>query len=136
MDTEIIRNNKQIIALVFKKTIKADGVRFLTPRNYSLQLGLIEHPKGKIIKEHIHRKDIEYKVNTTQEFLFIQKGKVLIKLYSDKWISIKNIILTSGDFILFVSGGHGLKILSKSRIIEVKQGPYPGENNAKIYKDG
>src|SRR3972149_7085233 len=132
---ETIKSRGNIIAIVFRKKLKAKGVKFLTPNDYSLQLGLIEHPAGKIVKDHIHRQDIKYKVDTTQEFLFIEKGKVRINLYTEKWTKVKSVVLTGGDFVLFVSGGHGLKILKKCRIIEVKQGPYPGEKKAKIYRE-
>jgi hypothetical protein len=124
-----------LIAIVFYKEIKANGVRFLTPEDYTLQLGLIEHPAGKVIKNHINRQDIKYKVDTTQEFLYIEKGKVVVKLFSEKWDLIEKVTLNAGDFILFVSGGHGLEILENARIIEVKQGPYPGDKLAKIYQD-
>ncbi len=88
-----------------------------------------------MIKDHIHRQDIKYKVDTTQEFLYIEKGKVRVNLYNSKWKEIKKVILGAGDFVLFVSGGHGLKVLEDCRIIEIKQGPYPGDKLAKIYKD-
>ena len=132
---ETIKHKDQTIALIFRHSIKADGVKFLTPVDYTLQLGLIEHQKGHVIKDHIHRQDITYKVDTTQEFLYIEKGRVFIKLYSNHWKPVGEVILKAGDFILFVSGGHGLKILQDCRIIEIKQGPYPGDAHAKIYKD-
>lgn len=126
---------KKTVALVFRKDIKADGVKFLTPPSYTLQLGLIEHQAGKVVKNHIHRKDIKYNVDTTQEFLYIVKGKVKVHLFSDDWEPLEDVILTAGDFILTVSGGHGLEVLEKCKIIEVKQGPYPGDKEAKVYQD-
>ena len=38
-------------------------------------------------------------------------------------------ILTTGDIILFASGGHGFEMLEQSEIIEVKQGPYMGDHD-------
>ena len=80
MQPKIITYNRKTIAIIFPKKIEASGVRFLTPTEYTLQLGLIEQPKGKIIRNHIHRQDIKYKVDTTQEFLYIEKGKVKVKV--------------------------------------------------------
>jgi len=133
---EIKDKNNNIIALFYPKKIKANGtVRFLTPPNYPLQIGLIEHNKKKIIPPHIHR-DLYYDVNTTQEFLYVEKGKnIKVILYDSKWGEVKKIFLSSGDSILFVSGGHSLKIPKGCRIFEVKQGPYPGDKLAKIFKD-
>lgn len=135
MDTKTVSSDNQVIAHVFYHNIRAEGVKFLTPDTYTLQLGLIEHKAGKIIRDHIHRQDIKYKVDTTQEFLYIESGKVLIKLFNLKWEEIEQLVLTKGDFILFVGGGHGLEIIDNSRIIEIKQGPYPGDINAKTYKE-
>jgi len=131
-----IKKNGKIIALIFKRSIKSDGVRFLTPENYTLQLGLLEHPKGRILEDHMHNPKVKYRINTTQEFLYIEKGKVKVKLFDDNWNLVGEEILTDGDFMLHVSGGHGFEVLEKCRMIEVKQGPYPGEKKAKIYRDG
>ncbi len=129
---EIIHKGKTL-ALVFSKNLKADGVKFLTPNHFPLQVGLIDHKNGKNIPLHIHR-DMKYKVNTTQEFLYIIKGKVLISVATKKWKIVDKFFLTQGDFILFVSGAHGVDIKKGSRLIEVKQGPYPGDNYAKRYR--
>lgn len=135
MDKQTIKYRGKTIAHIFRKRLKSDGVTFLVPKDYTLQLGLLEHPANKVIKEHIHNQNIKYRVDTTQEFLYIERGKVLINFFSEDWKFLKRSILNKGDFVLFVSGGHGLKILKKSRIIEVKQGPYPGDKKAKIYRD-
>ncbi len=37
--------------------------------------------------------------------------------------------LQAGDVILLVSGGHGFQVLEEVEMIEVKQGPYAGEND-------
>lgn len=135
MDIKEITYKKKLIAIVFRKSIKAKGVRFLTPAFHTLQLGLIEHPDRFNVKDHIHNQSIKYKVDTTEEFLYIEKGRIKLKLFSDNWILIKEIILEKGDFVLLISGGHGLEVLSKCRLIEVKQGPYPGDKKAKIFRN-
>lgn len=135
METKTISYGGRPIAHVFFHEITAEGVKFLTPNTYTLQLGLIEHKAGKVVRDHIHRQDIKYNVDTTQEFLYIEKGKVKVKLYGPKWQKLETISLGTGDFILFVSGGHGLEVLDDCRIIEIKQGPYPGDDSAKIYKE-
>lgn len=130
---QIVHQNK-IIALIFRHNLKAEGVKFLTPNDYSLQLGLIEHPKNKQIRPHRHP-DIRYKVNTTQEFIYLEKGAVEATFYDLKWKVIKKVVLQAKDFILCVSGGHSFRTLKPTRMIEIKQGPYPGDKKAKIFKD-
>lgn len=131
---KVIKKGRKVLALIFKKSLRSDGVKFLTPADYTLQLGLLEHPKGTTIREHIHNPEVKYKVDTTQEFLYIEKGRVRVSLFDNNWHLIAKEILRPKDFMLHVSGGHGFEILQKCRIIEVKQGPYPGVKAAKIYK--
>jgi hypothetical protein len=135
LNQRIIKSKNKIIAIVFKKSLRSDGVSFLTPETYTLQLGLLEHPKGRILRDHMHNPKVKYRVDTTQEFLYIEKGRVKVKFFDDDWSSLGEEILTAGDFMLHVSGGHGFEILEKCRMIEIKQGPYPGEKAAKIYRD-
>jgi len=124
----------KLIAIVYRNTIKAEGVKFLTQSSHTLQLGLIQHKKNKIVKSHIHNQDIKYKVDITEEFLYVEKGKIKLMLFSNNWDKVKNVILNKGDFVLLISGGHGLKVLKNCRMLEIKQGPYPGDKFAKIYK--
>jgi hypothetical protein len=132
---KIIKKGEKIIAIVFKKDSREKGTVFLTPLEYTLQLGLLQHPKGTILRDHKHNPKIKYRVDTTQEFLYIEKGKVKVKFFDNDWNLVGEEILTVGDFMLHVNGGHGFEILENTRMIEVKQGPYPGEKFAKIYRD-
>lgn len=134
MDKKTIKHKGKVIAHIFKKSIKAEGTRFLTPTDYSLQIGLLEHPKGTVLRKHRHNPEIEYEVDTTQEFLYVEKGKVKVNFFSDDWELVDEEILEEGNFMLHISGGHGFEILENCRLIEVKQGPYPGDDLAKIYK--
>ena len=42
---------------------------------------------------------------------------------------IESHFLETGDVILLSEGGHGFEILEETEMIEVKQGPYAGEND-------
>lgn len=136
MEPKIISFNNEVLAMFFSKDIKADnGIRFLTPENYPLQIGLLEHKNGRQVPPHIHR-DLDYCVKTSQEFIYIEKGEnIVVKIFNSAWAEVDKIIMSAGDFILFVSGGHSLDIPSGCRLLEVKQGPYPGDKLAKIFKD-
>ena len=129
---EIIHKGK-ILAIVFSKNTPVNGVRFLTPTHYPLQIGLIAHPKGKNVPLHIH-KDMRYKVNTTQEFLYVIKGSAEVTIATKQWEILEKFTLSGGDFVLFVSGAHGVDIKKGARLIEVKQGPYPGDDYAKRFQ--
>ncbi len=132
---EVIEKNGQIFALVIRHGYRPDGVNFLTPDDYTLQLGLIGHPKGRHIRDHIHNPHIHYQVDTTQEFLYIEKGKISATIYDYGWNVIKTVTLEQGDILLQVSGGHGFDVLEPSYLIEIKQGPFPGDKLMKFYRE-
>lgn len=121
-----ISDKDKVIAIIFKKEdIKEEGTNFCTPDDFSLQLGMLAHKSGKIIKPHKH-KLVKREIFQTQEVLFLMDGKIKVDLYNESNQIVNSVVLTSGDFILLASGGHGIEILEDSNIIEVKQGPYIG----------
>ncbi len=132
---EVIEKNGQIFALVFRKSLRPTGVNFMTPDDYTLQLGFIGHPSGRQIRDHVHNPHIHYKVDTTQEFLYVESGKIKAVIYDYGWNVIKEGVLNAGDSILQVAGGHGFEVLESCYLIEVKQGPFPGDKLMKFYKE-
>ena len=132
---EKIEHQGRLYALVFRKEMcVGDGVRFLTPSDYPLQLGLIERKSGYSFRPHIHR-DMHYEVNTTQEFLYVEKGRLRAKVYDFDWKIIIETELAPGDFFFSICGGHSFDVLEDVRLLEVKQGPYPGDQYAKRFKE-
>ena len=125
---EIFKNNKITYAIIIRKKYKSDGIKFLTPDNYSQQLGYMNRPEGYKILPHLHN-IISREVKLTNEVLFIKSGKVRIDFYDNKRKYLSSKILFIGDTILLAEGGHGFEMLEASEIIEVKQGPYVGEED-------
>lgn len=78
---------------------------------------------------------MKYNVTTTQEFLYVIKGSAEVTIATLEWETVEKFKLKAGDFVLFVSGAHGVDIKKGSRLIEVKQGPYPGDKYAKRFKE-
>jgi hypothetical protein len=52
-----------------------------------------------------------------------------VDFYDNEQHYIQSVVLEKGDVILLSDGGHGFKMLEKSEMIEVKQGPYCGERD-------
>ena len=132
-----IRNKKTLYALIIKNKRRfiKKGVDFLTKDKDLLQLGFLKYNKNHYIKSHIHVKKPRV-INYCTEVLLIEKGKVKIKFFDLKKTDIKkDTILNSGDIIILFKGGHGFTILKKTKIIEVKQGPYVNNKDKKIIKD-
>lgn len=123
-----IKHNKEIIAIIIQSDYKKDGIEFFTPDNFSQQLAYMKHEEGYKIIPHIHKmahRDVHY----TLETLFIRKGKVRVDFYSSDQKYIESKVVKTGDVILLVSGGHGFTMLEETEMIEVKQGPYLGEDD-------
>jgi len=93
MFRHVVKSNGQILAIIFSHKLKSKGVSFLTPNDYTLQLGLIEHPSGTIIRDHVHNPEIKYNVNTTQEFLYLEKGRVKAKIFTSDFKLVEEVML-------------------------------------------
>ena len=98
------------------------------PDTFSQQLGYMKHPTGKVIVPHLHNQ-VRREVFYTQEVLFIKKGKLRADFYNEDQEYLESRILKAGDVILLIKGGHGFEVLEEVEMIEVKQGPYVGNND-------
>jgi len=122
---ERVEAEGQLLALVLRDCTGREGTYFVTPPENALQLGVFQHKQGIQIGAHVHL-DTARTIESVQEVLHIQYGKVQVDFYDTTGRSLGSLTLNTGDTILLVRGGHGLRILEDSKIIEVKQGPYHG----------
>ena len=122
MIEKIIHKNI-VIALIIYKGYKQDGIQFLSPKDYSLQLGFMIRPKGYRILPHIHN-PVQRNTVGTQEVLFIKSGEIRIDFYSFEQVYLESRKLSGGDIILLAGAGHSIEVLRKAEIVEVKNGPF------------
>lgn len=115
-------------AIIIKNDFCCDDIKFFTPDDFSQQLGYMSRPKGYVIAPHVHN-EVSRKVSYTKEVLFVKSGLVRVDFYNEVQTYQESRILNRGDVILLAFGGHGFEMLEPSEIIEVKQGPYAGEND-------
>lgn len=130
---EQIKKKDKLIAMIIRNDYKCDGVDFVTPDEYSQQVAYMHHPAGKKIDAHVHNL-VHRNVVMTQEVLFIKKGTLRVDFYDEYEDYLESRDLHSGDIILLVSGGHGFQVLEEVEMVEVKQGPYTGEQDKKRFK--
>ena len=123
-----IRNGEMLLAIIIPHIYHKPGISFLTSNELSQQLAYMEHPKGHEIAAHVHN-PVHRSVVYTRETLVIRKGKLRVDFYDDDQNYIESHVISAGDVILLVSGGHGFKVLEDIEMIEVKQGPYAGEGD-------
>jgi hypothetical protein len=129
---ERIQAEGKPIAIIVRKDYDQPGIHFFSPFEFSQQLGILIHPPGHEVKAHLHNV-IARDVRVTQEVLHIIEGKIEIALYDENKSFMTTRLLSKGDTILLAYGGHGIKILEPSKILEVKQGPYAGREDKEFF---
>ena len=125
---EEIKYKEKLLAIIIPGDFNKEGIHFFTPNDLSQQLAYMHHPKGKVIEPHVHN-PVPRQVQYTQEVLFLKKGKLRVDFYDDEQNYLESRLLKEGDVILLATGGHGFEVIEEIEMIEVKQGPYAGEED-------
>ncbi|ARS38477.1 hypothetical protein CA265_01770 [Sphingobacteriaceae bacterium GW460-11-11-14-LB5] len=125
---EEVKYLDQTLAIIIRAAYKKEGIAFFTPGDFSQQLGYMNRQKGYVIEPHVHNL-VERKVTLTQEVLYIKSGKVRVDFYDEDKQYLESRIVETGDVILLAAGGHGFEMLEDAEMIEIKQGPYCGDED-------
>jgi hypothetical protein len=64
----------------------------------------------------------------TSEVLIVCQGLCEIDVFNDDGELVKTSELRIGDIMLMVGGGHGFRMLEDTVLLEVKQGPFTGDD--------
>ena len=123
-----IQKGDDILAIILRQEFEQEGIHFLTPDEFSQQLAYMKHPTGKTIMPHVHN-EVQREVLLTQEVLLIKTGKLRVDFYDQEQQYLESYVLKAGDVVLLVQGGHGFQVLEEVEMIEVKQGPYVGNQD-------
>ena len=130
---EYCYSNGELYCVILRSSFDSPGVTFFTPDDFSQQLGYLPCRKGTTIKAHFHlinKREVFY----TQEVLFIKKGKVKVNFYDSDERHVFSEIVERGDFILLCGGGHGFEMIEDACMIEIKQGPFLGQDDKRRFK--
>ena len=125
---ETIKAGDQVLAVIISRDFHEPGIHFFTPSDLSQQLAYMRHPAGKVIEPHVHN-PVSRNVHYTQEVLLLKRGKLRVDFYDDSQAYLESRVLHGGDVILLATGGHGFEVLEEIEMIEVKQGPYAGDQD-------
>ena len=120
---EKIVHDNTVIAIIVYKNYQTEGIKFLSPDEFSLQLGFMQRQAGYQVVPHIHNPVHRHSIGT-QEVLFIKSGVIRIDFYSYEQVYLESRDLSAGDFILLAGAGHGIEVLEDATIVEVKNGPF------------
>jgi hypothetical protein len=130
---ELVEREGKAYALILRaNATSSEKYNFLTDSKSPLQLGMNFYKQGETIKAHYHLpRHIE--TNQVQEFLLIGAGRAQLTLFdADDQSPFTTLQLETGDMVLLLSGGHGLRIQEDTKIVEIKQGPYDGKTKDKV----
>ena len=125
---ETLKSGDQLLAIIVSGKFRDPGIHFFTSNDLSQQLAFMRHPAGKVIDPHVHN-PVSRNVHFTQEVLLIKRGKLRVDFYNDDQHYLESRVLEEGDVILLATGGHGFEVLEEVEMVEVKQGPYAGDQD-------
>ena len=107
---------------------------FFSPDESSFQFGLLAHKAGFEEPPHFHQ-PVERSISDLQQMFVVQRGVVMVDLYGDDGDLLREIEMHAGDAIVLIHGVHAIRVLEDMQCISVKQGPYLGEENDKVFVD-
>ena len=128
---ERVEADGKLLAIIVKKAFNNSGYNFFSPVDFPFQLGVNFRKKGEHVPSHQHIPFSELFDIPVQEFIYIESGKMELKLFHKKK-KCKELVLNNGDMVL-LNCGHEVKFLEDTKMIEVKQGPYRGKDGEKEY---
>lgn len=130
---EQVKHQDQVLGMIFRHDTPIDKIKFFTDDMNPFQIGIHNQQAGVILTPHVHILEHPLTISSIQELVYVQFGKIHVSFYTTKGQLVSDYILGTGDAVLFVSQGHGVDFVEKSRLFMVKQGPYPGTQHAKLY---
>ncbi len=117
-----------LYSIIIRREFRQPGIHFFTPDEFSQQLAYMSRPAGYQIQPHFHR-EVHRDVHQTQEVLVVKSGRLQVDYYDAAQHKIGMSILNEGDVILLSAGGHGFEMQTDCELIEIKQGPYLGDED-------
>tara|TARA_B100000902_G_C27318207_1_gene922612 strand:+ start:1918 stop:2310 length:393 start_codon:yes stop_codon:yes gene_type:complete len=120
---KIFDNDNNLLAIVIKVEEMQDGKIFFTENEMEFQLASFSLDNQTKIERHYHPEQ-KREIFGTTEVLLVLEGKMEFEIYDRSNELISTVAIGRGEVIALFSGGHGIKMLEKTKFIEVKQGPY------------
>jgi hypothetical protein len=131
MAIEVIEHAGTKYAEIIRADMQVDKTQFFSPAESSFQFGLLAHEAGFAEAPHYH-KSFSRQIDDLQQMFVMQRGIVVIELYTNDGDLLREITLGPGDAIVLIHGIHALRVIEDFQAISVKQGPYLGFENDKI----
>ena len=132
MSVETIEFHGTKYAQVIWADTRATQTTFFSPPESSFQFGLLAHEAGFVEPPHLHQ-PIKREINDLQQMFVVQRGVVAVQLFADDKTLLKEVVLKAGDAIVLIHGIHAIRVIEDMQCISVKQGPFLGTENDKLF---
>jgi len=124
--SRVIEARGERLAVYLPASSWAEGLNFFSEDGDFVQVGTWGYDKGTKLQPHIHNA-VRREISRTQEVIFVRNGRIAASVFDEDGNFVEKLELSSGDALILLKGGHGYEILEDStRVLEVKNGPYPG----------
>lgn len=123
-------NGIKYAEIIWAKT-RVEKTTFFSPPESSFQFGLLAHKAGFIEPPHYHKSTVRT-INDLQQMFVVQRGIIVVQLYSDDGKLLREIFMYPGDAIVLIHGVHAIRVIEDMQCISVKQGPFLGTKHDKI----
>jgi hypothetical protein len=132
LSTEVVEFNGVRYAEIIWGDTRVEHTTFFSPPESSFQFGLLAHRAGFVEPPHYH-KPITRTITDLQQMFVVQRGVVAVELYSENGDLLREVVLRPGDGIVLIHGSHAIRVVEDMQCISVKQGPFLGTEQDKVF---
>ena len=132
MAVESVEFNGICYAEIIWADTKVEQTTFYSPAESSFQFGLLAHKAGFVEPPHYH-KPFTRTIDDLQQMFVVQRGVVAVELFADNGDQLREIVLRQGDAIVLIHGIHAIRVIEDMQCVSVKQGPFLGMENDKVF---
>ena len=132
MAVESVEFNGICYAEIIWADTKVEQTTFYSPAESSFQFGLLAHKAGFVEAPHYH-KPFTRTIDDLQQMFVVQRGVVAVEPFADNGDPLREIVLRQGDAIVLIHGIHAIRVIEDMQCVSVKQGPFLGMENDKVF---
>jgi hypothetical protein len=133
MNVEKIESEGDLLATIIRFDSQVKGFEVATDPDAILQVGINQRDAGEFSKIHLHPRDeLLQRSSNGSEIIHVVFGLVEIQLTNASNKHTQVVLLKAGDTAILYAA-HGVRYLEKTRVLEIKEGPYPGPEKDKIF---
>jgi hypothetical protein len=124
---EFIEGDGRLLAIVVRADFSERGTHPLTDESLPLQMSVMVKEAGEGSPAHVHSPSVavDQGGRYRHEMLHVVEGRVDVGVHTGEGLLAERVVLGPGDTVLLFEG-HDTVFLERSRLVEVKEGPYPG----------